>query len=66
MGPKEMVRKLKDAGFVLYKRGKKHDVYRKGDHLVPISRGTKVFFRTLIANKVLIRRLDRMEAAPAI
>ena len=51
MKRKELIRRLKKAGFVFERHGGEHDIYRKGKHVESIPRHTEINER--LANAIL-------------
>ena len=58
---REIEKRLKEAGFVIVKVGKKHIIYGKGSIQVPVPKGTKVDWRWVKATSSVIRRAAEQE-----
>ena len=66
MTPREIVAKLKAAGFELFKRGSRHDLYKKGDFIQPVARAGNGSSnpRAVKSLNALLRRIERGQGLP--
>lgn len=54
--PKEIVKDLKRAGFAFWKNGSRHQLWKKGSEIVPVSYGTKASWYLAPKMRNLLRR----------
>ncbi len=54
--PKEIIKDLKRAGFVFWKNGSRHALWKTGNEIVPVSYGTKASWYLGPKMRNLLRR----------
>lgn len=57
MNPRKIVQLLKAHGFVLWRNGTKHALWRKGETIVPVSYGTKTSHRSYLGTLQVLKKL---------
>lgn len=66
MTSREIIRKLEEAGFVLYRRATRHLLYKKGEYIVPVVPGsTSNNPRAVKSLRATLRRVERGQLRPA-
>lgn len=66
MTSREIIRKLEENGFELYRRGARHLLYKKGEWIVPVVPGSiSNNPRVVRSLRALLRRVERNATPPA-
>lgn len=57
MNPRKITQLLKDHGFVLFKNGSKHALWKKGAAIIPVSYGTKTSYRSYLGTLQTLKKM---------